>query len=227
MKLKILTVWKPSEFYTKDWLCKIQDSVTRNLSISHEHICLTDEDLDHCKTIKFSNASPESDGYWFKMQMFRDIPELSGPCLYFDLDLVISGPLDKMVNNLLNSNDDAEIYGAKDLYVGSEAYLPKHFFNSSILFWKKNPTHLWNKFITARPKTWKMTTKDAFTHGDQAFISTFAKVSFVDLHCPEKFITRIKNYDLENTSIIFFAGKRKPNSYEQNPAIVNHWRTGT
>lgn len=227
MKLKILTVWKPSEFYTKDWLLKIQNSVTRNLSIAHEHICLTDEDLDHCKTIKFSNASPESDGYWFKIQMFRNLPELSGPCLYFDLDLVVSGSLDKMVNNLLNSNEDVEIFGVRDQFVKPTATLPKHFFNSSILFWKKNPTHLWDRFITNRPKFWKMSTKDAFTHGDQAYIASFAKIGFIDNYCSDKLIQRLEKYDEKKTSIIFFAGKRKPNSYEQNPAVLNHWRIGT
>jgi lipopolysaccharide biosynthesis glycosyltransferase len=227
VNLKILTVWKPSEFYTEDWLIKIQDSVSRNLKIPHEHICLTDEKLNHCKTVNFSNEGYELDGYWFKIQMFRNLPELSGPCLYFDLDLVITNSLDTMITGLINSNEDVEIYGVKDLFVNSAASLPKHFFNSSILFWKKNPTHLWDRFITQRPKTWKMTTKDAFTHGDQAYISSFCNIGFIDSFCPDKYITRINEYEDGKTSIIFFAGKNKPNSCTENTAIIRHWRTGS
>jgi hypothetical protein len=226
MTLKILTVWKPNELYTKDWLLKIQDSISRNLSVPHEHICLTDETLDHCKTIKFSNEGHVLDGYWFKVQLFRNLPELQGPCLYFDLDLVVSNSLDTMVTGLLNSTEEFEIFGARDLFVGPDASTSKHFFNSSILFWKKNPTHLWDRFITQRPKYWKMSTKDEFTHGDQAYIATFSNVGFVNNYCPEGYIIRLDGYEEDKTSIIFFAGKRKPNSYEENSTIKTHWRIG-
>jgi hypothetical protein len=224
--LKILTVWIPNELYTKDWLLKIQDSISRNLSVPHEHICLTDEILDHCKTIPFGNDGPELDGYWFKIKMFRNHPELLGPCLYFDLDLVISGPLDEMVLSLLKSDNDSEIFGAKDPFVGATAITPKHFFNSSILFWKKNPTHLWDRFITNRVKVWKMSTKDEHTHGDQAYIATFAKIGFVNDFCAPAFIARINDYQEGVTSVIFFAGKKKPNSYLENLYIKKHWRIG-
>lgn len=225
--LKILAVWNPNELYTKDWLLKMQDSVSRNLSIPHEHICLTDEVLDHCKTIPFGKDGPILDSYWFKVKMFRNHPELTGPCLYFDLDLVISGPLDDMVCRLLNSDDNVEIFGARDPFVGESAELPKHFFNSSILFWKKNPTHLWDRFITNRVKVWKMTTKDAHTHGDQAYIATFAKIGFVNDYCSDAFIARLADYQKDRTSIIFFAGKRKPNSYAENSYIKKYWRKNT
>ena len=222
--LKILTVWNPNELYTKDWLLKLQDSVSRNLSIPHEHICLTNEILDHCITIPFGQDGPLLDGYWFKVKMFCSHPALEGPCLYFDLDLVISGPLDDMVHSLLKSNDDIEIFGARDPFVNESATTPKHFFNSSILFWKKNPTHLWNRFITDRVKVWKMTTKDEYTHGDQAYIATFAKIGFVNDYCIDSFIVRLADYQEGRTSVIFFAGKKKPNSYTENAYIKKHWR---
>jgi hypothetical protein len=224
-ELTVLTVWQPNEFYTKDWLLKIQNSISRNLTIPHKHVCLTNEKLDHCETIPFDERGQSPQAYWLKVQMYRSIPQLSGPCLYFDLDMVIINSLDIMVNNLLNNTDNkTEIWGAKSPFVSKRAITPKHFFNSSILFWKKNPTHLWEKFITSTPKGWHIHVKDEHTHGDQAFVATFAKIGFIDNYCPEDFIKGIKKYIEGKTSIIFFAGKRKPNSYVHNPIIEKNWR---
>lgn len=225
-KINIITVWKTYEnnFYDKDWLLKIQNSVTRNLKYTHEHICLTNETLDHCKTIPFSNQINDSHGYWYKLEMFRDLLDLQGPCLYFDLDLVITGNLDPIVNSLVNINDNKEIWGLYSPFVRSTASTDKHFFNSSMLFWKKNPTHLWDKLITSTIKGWNRHCKDEFTHGDQAFISTFSKFGFINDHCPKNSISSLVSYVEGETSVLLFAGKRKPNAYMHNPIIEKNWR---
>lgn len=225
--MNILTVWKPydDEFYTKEWLLKIQNSISRNLTIPHKHICLTDEYLDHCETIPFDPRGQDPQAYWLKVQMYRPLAQLAGPCLYFDLDMVVIGTLDPLVNNLLNNTDNKiEIWGAKNPFVHKSASTNKHFFNSSILFWKKNPTHLWDRYLTSTPKRWKMSTKDEHTHGDQAYVATYANIDLIDNYCPPNFIKGITDYIDGETSIIFFAGKKKPNNFADHPMLQKHWR---
>ena len=201
--INIITVYKSGDLYTEECLKKLQNSVSRNLSIPHKHITLSDVNLTHCETIPFDPRGQDPQAYWLKVQMYRDLPQLAGPCLYFDLDMIVTGPLDTMVDNLLNSTENKEIWGAKNPFVHKDAYTPKHFFNSSILFWKNNPTHLWNRYLTSTPKAWKMSTKDEHTHGDQAFVATFADIGFVDNHCPKNFIMGIDNFIEGETSILF------------------------
>jgi hypothetical protein len=224
--ITILTVWKKNAIYDNTWVKKIQNSISRNLTTKHKHICFTNENLDFCETIKFDNSLPDpGEGYWYKTNLYRNLPQTSGPCLYFDLDMVITGTLDPMVNSLLNyTTDDKELWGAKSPFIPNN--LPDtDYFNSSIIFWRKNPTHLWDKFLSKSPKVWKMSTKTKYTHGDQAFVANNSKFGFVNDYCPQNFIERLKNYQEGKTSIIFFAGKEKPNGFLLNNAVNKHWRT--
>lgn len=222
--ISIVTVYKSGDLYTEECLKKLQNSVSRYLSYPHRHITLSDVSVKGVETIPFDPRNNDPQAYWFKMQMYRDLPQLSGPCLYFDLDMIITGMLDIMVYGLLETTEDKEIWGARNPFVSSEASTPKHFFNSSILFWKKNPIHLWTRFLTATPKRWKMHTKDEHTHGDQAFVSTYANIGFVDDYCPPNFIKGISNFVEGETSVLFFAGKKKPHFMLDNPIIQKYWK---
>lgn len=222
--INIVTVYKSGDLYTEDCLRKLQNSVSKNLSIPHKHVTLSDVILTHCEHIPFDPRGQDPQAYWFKVQMYRDIPQLAGPCLYFDLDMIITGPLDTMIQGLLDTNEDKEIWGAKNPFVHGDAHTPKHFFNSSILFWKNNPTHLWERFLTSTPKAWKMSTKDQYTHGDQAFVATFTDIGFVDDYCPHNFISTLDNFVEGETSILFFAGKKKPHFISDNPILQKYWR---
>jgi len=225
--INILTVLKikpDGTGYNSEWLYKLQNSISRNLTIPHQHICLTDDlSITKCKTIDFSPEINDPEYYWYKINLFRPIEELKGPCLYFDLDMVVSGSLDQLVHSLIESKNTCEIFGTKNPFLNGDP-TPKQKFNSSILFWKENPTHLWDRFLTKRVKSWKMITKDALTHGDQAYIANFCDIGFIDDYIPSGTIARLADYQKGKTSVIFFAGKKKPNSYGNHPAIKEHWR---
>jgi hypothetical protein len=70
-----------------------------------------------------------------------------------------------------------------------------------------------------------MNTKDAYTHGDQAFVSSFTKVGFVNNYCPDGYISTIQNFVENKTSILFFAGKKKPHFMLDHSVIQKYWRT--
>jgi hypothetical protein len=130
-----------------------------------------------------------------------------------------------MIENLLEDQSDTEIYGIKSQYIkGSRdgQHDIKNWFNSSIMFWKKNPTHLWKKFSkNPNLKFWYRTYKTSQTHGDQAYIANNCKFDFVDNFCPPNFISRVKKYREKETSILFFAGKEKPQNCKHE--ILNKW----
>ncbi len=79
--------------YHKGYAYALRDAVKANLTIDHDFVCITDQDLPGITTI----APPVPyHGWWQKIGLFA--PQLaSGPSLYFDLDVVITGNLDYLV----------------------------------------------------------------------------------------------------------------------------------
>ena len=78
--------------YTKT----LYNMVQRHLTIPHKFICYTNSmklqkvvEADNFEVRKLPFAE-EYTGYWNKLSLFSPEAKLSGPCLYFDLDVVIS-----------------------------------------------------------------------------------------------------------------------------------------
>ena len=77
--------------YPPDYVKRLEKMVAKNLSLDHEFVCLTDQKLEFCRTISPTEAWA---GWWQKIQLF----EIStGPSIYFDLDVVITGSIDYLV----------------------------------------------------------------------------------------------------------------------------------
>lgn len=75
--------------YSKDYVYALRDMITKNITIPHEFKCITTESFPGIITVK--PYVPWS-GWWQKIGLFA--PRLAtGPSLYFDLDVVITGDL--------------------------------------------------------------------------------------------------------------------------------------
>lgn len=81
--------------YPKSYVETLRQGVERNLTIEHDFICITDQDVE-CKTIKPIVDWP---GWWQKIQLFNSDLMPKGRILYFDLDVLITGRLDNMLND--------------------------------------------------------------------------------------------------------------------------------
>jgi len=95
MKLNVVCVYKTGRVYTEEYVRKLYEGVSANLSLDHEFICLTDSpsSVGFCETIPLKHKWP---GWWSKIELFRpDLPFQA--CLYFDLDTIILGNIDELV----------------------------------------------------------------------------------------------------------------------------------
>jgi len=145
--------------YSPDYVNKLYYGVKNNLTLPFKFYCLTESSKNVCSDINVLPL-PEIDiqGWWYKPYVFsKDLP-IQGTILYLDLDLVITGNLDKLFsfapthfciirdfNRILRPNYDR--------------------FNSSVMrFEHGNLDYLWQKF----KKEYKKITSKFF--GDQDFI---------------------------------------------------------
>ncbi|MGI9344879.1 MAG: hypothetical protein ACR2PW_01270 [Gammaproteobacteria bacterium] len=85
--------------YSAKWVNLLYKGVKNNLKGPFHFVCFTEDpkgidaavevrDLDMLK------VGPEIDGIWCKLGMLHPQAQLSGRCLYIDLDSLITGPLD-------------------------------------------------------------------------------------------------------------------------------------
>ena len=81
--------------YTPDYVYRLRDAVRDNLTIDHQFICVTDQDID-CNT---NMPIVPWHGWWQKLSLFK---MAHGPSLYFDLDSVIVGNLDYLASYAQN-----------------------------------------------------------------------------------------------------------------------------
>jgi hypothetical protein len=90
--MKILTVLKTGGDFTAEYVHKIREGLTKHMQGPYEFYCLNDDpELENVMgTIHLKHNWP---GWWSKMEMYRFDP----PFLYIDLDCVINGPLEPMV----------------------------------------------------------------------------------------------------------------------------------
>lgn len=91
-----LTVWSVywGDKYHKGYVYALKEAVEKNLTIPHEFRCITTQNIPGIATVK--PFVPYS-GWWQKIGLFA--PTIAtGPSLYFDLDVVITGNIDYLVD---------------------------------------------------------------------------------------------------------------------------------
>ena len=77
--------------YHPGYVYALKEAVEKNLTIPHEFVCITDQDLPGITT---KQPLVEWHGWWQKLSLFAFA---QGPSLYFDLDVVILGGLNYLV----------------------------------------------------------------------------------------------------------------------------------
>jgi hypothetical protein len=83
----VVCVLKSGGCYTPEYVERLKAGVDKHLS-GHNFICFSDVDVP-CDRIKLTRNLP---GWWSKLEIFK----LTGACLYFDLDTVITGDLSEI-----------------------------------------------------------------------------------------------------------------------------------
>lgn len=93
--------------YSAEYVNKLQRMVARNLSLPHRFICLTDNGAgvnESVETFAIPDIGIDLNGPergWNKLVTFSaSLYDLSGACLFLDLDLLIVGSLDELFAQL-------------------------------------------------------------------------------------------------------------------------------
>lgn len=202
-----------SKIYTPEWVYKLERSIARNLKIPYNFICLSDVPL----TCNYVLMESNNDGWWNKLQLFNKNLLTIDNSIYFDLDIVIIKSLTEIVNLICNSVDE--------FCMCTE---PTGILNSSIMYWKKTPTQLYDMYIE-NPQKWHKQFKSVPLLGDQAFISTHTTVIPIENYMPQNYIAWTSPTSLntaDDTGIIIFTSiKSKPSKKEfaSLDIITSNW----
>ena len=96
--MKLICV-KTKKKYTNEYVINLISSVLRNSTIHIEDfICVTDDPNSELKEHGLSFYSTDKNGWWGKVDVFN----ITGPCLYLDLDTVITDNIDSLLEGIEN-----------------------------------------------------------------------------------------------------------------------------
>lgn len=205
----VLCVMKTGGRYNAEWVRKLRDGVYRNAG-RHYFLCLTDDNSvrDVCDVVPLRHSFP---GWWSKIELFRH--GFEGTCLYIDLDSVIVGSLDPILEY------------PHGFTMAHEFWRPNKYC-STVMAWNGNYRDIYEEFVNT-PK-WFMSHYDDNSQvdtkgiGDQAFIEDYllqkSKVRpamFKDIFHP-KIVASYKVDECyteppKEAAIVAFHGEPKPN----------------
>lgn len=207
--------------YDASWVQKLQNSVSRNLSIPHRFVCLSDVAVP-CERIPLEFSSElKSPGWWAKLQLFK--PGLfDGPVLYLDLDTVIAGNLDELVQTI-TAQDDFLMEHDHHFNISSSAILYWNGDYSNIYHeYMKDPAYYENKYSAENQGPDRQI-------GDQAVIASMTQHRYINDVCPREWFHIVSKQDhrvdLGQVKVLIFRkAKQKPSNMLDHPLVKQHWK---
>jgi len=197
--------------------------VAKHLPVPHEFVCVTENPVPGVECIPFVSDLP---GWWAKVELFAP-GRFAGDNLYFDLDVVITGSLEKLVRCLdgdrsrLWAIDDFSYSLANPKALGDEA---KRLLggggtiNSSVMAWNGD---------TAR-KVWTQFDPDFMTelHGDQNWITKVLwpdKINLIPPGVVRSYRYHARTDSLRDAPVTVFHGIPKMDELPPKDALRRAW----
>ncbi len=136
--IKIITVLKTSKEYTPEKVKIIQRMCKRHITIPFEFICYSDVDIDGMTVRKLKH---NWSGWYSKMEMYQE----EGPCLFMDLDTIITNNIDGLIKEALKY----KFIILRDFYRGYRKNAPPILKakQSSLVFWNINVKPIYDDYI--------------------------------------------------------------------------------
>ena len=201
----MLTVWclcigdKYPDYYAQ----RLKRTVKENLSIEHRFVCISDHDIEGVETIPPINDLP---GWWGKTNLFSfDVCDDHN--LYFDLDVVITGDLDDLVNGYGNVTLAMPLNWAASGHGGCQ---------SSVMLWTKNYNvkQIHDSFDPAIAH-WPPINRPPILWGDQEWITQLRDSHKVQVHpINEQWVKSYKYHCGDglpfDCRVVVFHGEPKP-----------------
>ncbi len=207
----LLTVWSLCWGDKYDDYCvqRLQKSVRENLTIPHRFICITDRKLRGVATMPPPVDWP---GWWGKLALFKPgIASITN--LWLDLDVVVTGSLDDLVEHYSQCELAMPSNWAQSGHGGCQ---------SSVMIWKQSKYTL-PIYKTFNPEWahWPPVNKAGVLWGDQEFITRLrdeGAINVTPIH-PDW----VKSYKYhcreglpEGCKVVVFHGDPKPDSVRES-----------
>ena len=153
-ELTVACVLRSGGVYTPEWVSKLRNGVAKHLSAPHRFVCLSDVPVD-CERVPIEHDWPT---WWPKVELWR----LPGPVLFFDLDTLITGPLDDIAEAVARH----DFIALRNFYALSKP-------GGGMLAWRGDVRRLYDAFA-ARPIQWMA---ECGNGGDQAYLERVGEVT--------------------------------------------------
>jgi len=198
--MKFLTVLKTGGEYQPQHVYTLQRQVEKHIPQA-EFVCLSNVRLE-CNRLPLEQNLP---GWWSKMELFK----IEGPCLYSDLDTVITGNCDHWLERIAKKR----FVCLRDPYRGKR---DQYAMGSGIMYWSDDMSWVWKEYKDAGCPT-------QIPGGDQEFLEQVIKrgeyvQDFTDDVVSYKADVRDGDYNWRDASIVYFHGKPRP--WNQNEILV-------
>ena len=90
----VVCVWWGDKF-SVDYVYNLKAMVERNTTVPFRFVCYSDKNIPGIET---KRLKPGIEGWWNKLQMFDPAMKVGDYVLYFDLDTIITGNIDWLMN---------------------------------------------------------------------------------------------------------------------------------
>lgn len=169
--------------YSQEYTNRLYNMVKRNTSKKFNFYCLTDQVEQYSDPIIPVLLQPGFNGWWNKMQLFKDDVLPKGEYLYLDLDVVI-------VDNIDCFFDWNDFGIGRDFINPDMGLLDGKEFNSSVMRFTQNQ-QLW-KFYIKNMSIWEEQQKKISFFGDQNVISAYLNKNNFNNSFPDDWLWSFK-----------------------------------
>lgn len=205
-----LTVWSVcwGDKYPDYYVQRLQRTVAENLPEPHEFVCITDREIDGVTTRPPINDLP---GWWGKTNLFS-FDVCSERNLYLDLDVVITGSLQPMVDK----------YGSTTLAMPPNWAQSGHGgCQSSVMLWTANyNAKQIHELFDPAIAHWPPKNEPGILWGDQEWITFLRDADRVAVRPIESGILSYKYHCRAglpaDTSVVVFHGDPKPDQVRES-----------
>jgi hypothetical protein len=211
--------------YGAEWVLRLRNMVARHLPIPHQFVCVTDAPVDGVDCVPFISGLH---GWWSKIELFYP-GRFGGDNLYLDLDVVLTGSLEKLVRCL--DGDRSRLWALDDFsyslvnprqgiggelrrLLGGDGTI-----NSSVMLWHSDAAkRVWTRF---KPEVMDV------LHGDQNWITQALWPDKINL-IPPGIANSYKYHVMRGESpapVCVFHGQPKASDLPRGHQLRQTWET--
>tara|TARA_B100000131_G_scaffold321686_1_gene373252 strand:+ start:21320 stop:21967 length:648 start_codon:yes stop_codon:yes gene_type:complete len=196
--------------YDPQYVYKLKYAVEKYLSLPHTFNVYTDnvDQYDFAIPVKHNLRT-----WWNKLLVFENV----GKCLYFDIDLIIHGPIDHLLRDEFHMINGFWKKRAAAKYIEGRPDIGTSYTNSSIMSWNDS-RHILKHFLKD-PEYYDFKYKgdDRYLHHEHQY-KTYEK---------EDLIYSYKNSNFEfnpNCSVALFHGEPEIHDCLDHKIVKEHWK---